>query len=70
MDKKLFEELTERIINLEILVFILMYRNKPIRVNGVDVTENSYTKDLVKRIVGVTVKAPPKQLNLFGGTNA
>ena len=44
------EELTERIVNLEILVFILMYRNKPIRVNGVNIAENSYTKDLIKRI--------------------
>ena len=64
------EELTERIVNLEILVFILMYRNKPIRVNGVNIAENSYTKDLIKRISGVTVKPAPKQLKLFRGDSA
>ena len=28
------KELLERIVNLEILVFILLYRNKPIRLKG------------------------------------
>ena len=28
------KELLERIVNLEILVFILMYRNKPIKLKG------------------------------------
>ena len=64
------KELIERVINLEILVFILMYKDKPIMVNGVDITKNSYTQELIKKVIGVTVKVPPKQLNLFRGTHA
>jgi hypothetical protein len=67
MDKKLLEELTERIENLEILVFILMYKNKPIMVNGKDVSKTRFNEDLARRLL---LPEPPKQLNLFGGTYA
>tara|TARA_R100001443_G_scaffold109668_1_gene121124 strand:- start:829 stop:1074 length:246 start_codon:yes stop_codon:yes gene_type:complete len=54
------KELIERVENLEILVFILMYKDRPIRLkNG--------------RVINPPVKQieTPKQLSfLFGGNNA
>ena len=48
------KEILERVENLELLVFILLFKNKPIMVNGKD----------------VSLPPPPKQLELFRGTNA
>jgi len=54
------KELIERVENLEILVFILMYKDRPIRLKNGRVI-NPPTKQI----------ETPKQLSfLFGGTNA
>ena len=48
----------------------MFYKNKPIMVNGININRNSYFNSLIKSIVGKTIKPPPKQLELFRGTNA
>ena len=62
--------LEDRIINIELFIFIMLYKNKPIMVNGININRNSYFNSLIKSIVGKTIKPPPKQLELFRGTNA